>query len=317
MNTVQGITQYHEVPCPLCGANNPKIRFPATRAASVHNTSQYFCCTNSYLAQHGDIVECQACGMVYNNPQPDPEELLAIYKNVEDPRYLQEKTGREYTFRKSLQQLHTFRQPPGKLFDIGCYTGTFLEVASNAGWDVSGFELSSWAAALARRSGFSKIYEGDLSQIPIEPNSLEVITLWDVIEHLHNPADLLEHASRFLKNGGILALSTHLLDSYPVRIFGRYYPFFMEMHLVHFSRQTLQRMLAEHHFEILGILPHHRIIAATYFLEKLENMVPWGRSLMRPFLQHKWWHGKFVTISASGLANIFAKCVRTQYRDES
>lgn len=299
---------YCYVSCPLCGANDAKTRFPATRNYS-QTSAQHFCCTNSYLAQHGDIVECQRCGMVYNNPQLDPDRLLAAYRQVVDPRYVQEKQGRKYTFRRSLRQLHRFHQPPGKLLDIGCYTGTFMEVAAAEGWEVYGFELSSWAAEIARNHGAGPVYDGQLEHIPHPSGHFDVITCWDVLEHVSNPLKVLHHTSALLKTGGLLALSTYLIDSYPVRILGTRYPFFMEMHLVHFSKKTLHCLLSTCGYEILRIAPHHRVIAVTYFLEKLKNLLPLGNYIIQPFLKRTqgWLQKKFVRVGFTGLSNIFAR----------
>ncbi len=299
-----------DVLCPLCGANNYQIRFPATRYSSSGNSFWHFCCTSHYLAQHGDIVQCRACGMTYNNPQPKAEELFRIYKNIQDPRYVKEKSGRESTFTRTLQELHFFCKPPGKLLDIGCYTGTFMEVSAHAGWEAHGVELSSWAAKIARESGPGPVYEGVLSHIPLPENSFDVVTLWDVIEHLQQPTAILDRIAKVLKSGGILALSTYVIDSWPAQILGRHYPFFMDMHLVHFSRKTLRRMLAEHGYTILSITPHQRILRVQYFLEQLENMLPFGHSVVQWLAKQQWIKDKFIKISFSGLVNIFARCVK-------
>ena len=298
----------HGVPCPLCGANHYTTRFPATRKASAPDAS-HFCCTNSHLGQHGDIVECLECGMAYNNPQIDAAALTALYRDVEDPRYLEEQAGRRLTFRKSLEQLQQFRRPPGKLLDVGCYTGAFLRGAADAGWEVCGFELSAWAAGMAKASGFPNVYSGELREMPLAPASLDAATLWDVIEHLPAPAETLDDVARFLKPGGLLAISTHLIDSLPARLMGRRYPFFMEMHVVHFSRRTMRRMLEEHHFEPLAFWPHYRVIRAAYFLEKLQSLLPFGKRFFSPLLRQSFWQEQTVTISWSGLSNIFARRV--------
>lgn len=308
--STEGITTYHYVSCPLCGSQKSRVCYPATNSLTGKRSSKHFCCTNSFLAQHGDIVKCDECGMVYNNPQPDPDELLRMYVHIEDVRYSQEEKGREHTFKRSLQQLQDFSTPPGKLLDIGCYTGKFLEVAANEGWDVAGVELSSWAAKIARDRGIGEIYEGQLAQISHLSHAFDVITLWDVIEHLQNPAELLRQTAALLKSGGLLALSTYLIDRYPVRILGTHYPFFMDMHLVHFSQTTLQRMLFEQGFELLSIVPHQRIVTVSYFLEKIANMLPNVFFFLSRLKKISWLEHRFITVKWSGLVNVFAKCMK-------
>jgi 2-polyprenyl-3-methyl-5-hydroxy-6-metoxy-1,4-benzoquinol methylase len=270
---------------------------------------EHYRCTSHDLSQHGDIVQCRQCGMVYNNPQPDPDALLGIYKEVEDPLYLEETKAREQTFKRSLDQLHQFIQPPGKLLDVGCYTGVFMKIAAAEGWQVEGVELSSWAADIARESSIGTIYEKPLHQLSLPKDSFDVITLWDVIEHLTDPIDMLKNVNRLLKPGGILAFSTHMVDSPAVRIMGTRYPFFMEMHVTHFSRTTSARMLKEQGFELLRIKPHPRILRTGYFLEKLYHKVKFQpvHSLLKWLAGKQWVSNRFIRLGLLGLVNIFAR----------
>lgn len=298
---------YQHVACPLCGAQQTRLKFPATPNWKAQPSFQSFCCTNSYLAYHGDIVECLECGLLYNNQQPTPEALLRMYQQVEDPRYVQEERGRDYTFKKSLRQLHKYSQPPGTLLDVGCYTGVFMAIAAAAGWDVCGVELSDWAADIARANGIGQVYQGQIHDLPLPAHSLNVITMWDVIEHLADPGRVLDQAANLLQPGGVLAFSTYFMDSLPARILGTRYPFLMDMHIVHFSRNTLRRILREHGYELLGILPHDRVITVPYFLEKLAALVPYGKRFFTMLQQQRWLQKRFITIPFSGLANIFAR----------
>ncbi|MCP4150174.1 MAG: hypothetical protein GY757_20675, partial [bacterium] len=84
------------VTCPLCRADDYELYYPET-VAPEEKGAGYFCCTSHHLGEHGDIVKCRECGMVFNNPQPDPGELLDTYKEVEDPLYLEETKARERT----------------------------------------------------------------------------------------------------------------------------------------------------------------------------------------------------------------------------
>lgn len=305
----------HYVNCPLCGADDYRLRYPATlseatsQASSGEMNAHHYCCTCHDLSQHGDIVRCRQCGMVYNNPQPNPEALLQIYKKVEDPLYLEESEARERTFKCSLDQLHRFIRPPGRLLDVGCYTGVFMKTAAAEGWEVEGIELSSWAADIARKTGGGTVYETPLEQLSIPNERFDLITLWDVIEHLSHPSDMIKNVNRLLKPGGVVAFSTHMVDSLAVRLMGKRYPFFMEMHVAHFSKATAGRMLEAQGFDLLKIKAHPRILRAGYFLEKLYHKVK-----IQPFHRLiKWMAGKkrisdrFIRVGLLGLVNIFAR----------
>jgi 2-polyprenyl-3-methyl-5-hydroxy-6-metoxy-1,4-benzoquinol methylase len=309
----EGAMKLCQVKCPLCGADEFRLRYPANIAAVVQSAGEIdpglYRCTSHGLGQHGDIVRCQHCGMVYNNPQLDPGILIQAYEQVEDPLYLEESAAREQTFQRSLNQLHRFIQPPGKLLDVGCYTGVFMNVAAAAGWQAEGVELSSWAANIARKTGIGTIWQKPLQQLALPPESFDVITLWDVMEHLAHPVDLVKNVHHLLKPGGVLAFSTHMVDSGAARLLGSKYPFFMEMHVSHFSRTTAARLLNEQGFELLRIQSHPRILRTGYFLEKLSHKVkiPPARGLIKWLKTKNWISHRFIRIRFLGLVNIYAR----------
>jgi len=297
------------VDCPLCGALDFSLRYPASRGARETMTEKHFRCTSTYLSRHGDIVQCNRCHLLFSNPQLDPNQVLEIYRAVEDPLYQEEAAAREQTFARSLYQLQKLTVPPGKLLDVGCYTGVFMKLAAAKGWTVTGVELSVWAAAIARQAGYGPVHSLTLEAAGLELASFDVITLWDVIEHLSHPAAMLKHVHGLLKPGGIVAISTHLVDSFAARLLGSRYPFFMDMHLVHFSRPTLNRMLSECGFEVLTYRRHFRVLRLGYFLDKLEKRAR-SRGLKK---SSRWLSGReflrkrFVVIAFLGLTNVFAR----------
>jgi SAM-dependent methyltransferase len=299
------------VECPLCGSLDFSLRYPASMGAPETLTAENFRCTSPYLSRHGDIVQCNRCHLLFSNPQLDPAQVLEIYRAVEDSLYLEETAARERTFARSLHQLQRLTAPPGNLLDVGCYTGVFMKLAALAGWTVTGVELSAWAAAIARQAGYGQVHSLPLDEVGFKPASFAVITLWDVIEHLSHPAAMLKNVHRLLKPGGIVAVSTHLVDSFAARLLGSRYPFFMDMHLVHFSRPTLNRILSECGFEVLACRRHVRVLRLGYFLNKMENRT---QSLIlkktcRWMSDRKFLRKRFVVIGSLGLANVFARKV--------
>jgi len=306
---------YIYIKCPLCGANDYLLRFPATLPGWNSTSSaedinpDHFRCTNHNLGQHGDIVQCRQCQLIYNNPQPDPDSLFDVYKKVEDPLYLKEAAARERTFERSLDQLHRFIEFRGKLLDIGCYNGLFMKLATSAGWMTEGIELSTWAADQARKLGIGNIYKKPLELLKLPKNNFNAITMWDVIEHLSNPGAMLINVHSLLKPGGILAFSTHMVDSWAARLLGTRYPFFMEMHMVHFSKTTITRLLHKQGFQVLKIQPHPRILRVGYFLEKLSHKVKFSpvHLFLKWIKNNKRFSDKFIRVGFLGLVNIFAK----------
>ena len=120
---------------------------------------------------------------------------------------------------------------------------------------------------------------------------------------------MLEQVHGLLRPGGIVALSTHLADSAAARLAGRRYPFFMDMHLVHFSRATLKRLLGECGFEIVAWERHRRVLHAGYLLARFAPLLP-GTVLQRGcgWLARKGFPGRlFVSVGFMGLADVYAR----------
>lgn len=294
------------VVCPLCGADDAEQRY---RATGHGGGAGAYRCTSPGLGRHGPIVRCRRCGQVYTDPQPAPADLLAAYREVEDPSYLAQRVGREHTFRMLLGELHEIVSPPGRLLDVGCYTGVFAAAAAAAGWQVTGLELSRWAAAVARRDTGLAIHECTLDELPVAPGSLDVVTLWDVIEHLSAPRASLGRVAALLRPGGVLGLSTHFLDTAAARLLGSRYPFLMDMHLSHFTVATLMRMLEASGFEVVGVRRYRRHVTLGYLFDRISNLnLPLARLARRLAAVGG---GRLVAVRGVGLRNVWARRVMT------
>ncbi|HZY41172.1 MAG TPA: methyltransferase domain-containing protein, partial [Anaerolineae bacterium] len=139
------------IACNLCGSHQTRLRFPSTVADDVLPTAvEAFRCTSPGYGQHHTIVQCKHCGLVYTNPRIDGSAILDSYEAVEDPLYLEERDGRVLTFERHLRPLEKLHAPPGKLLDVGAYTGVFVEIAAQHGWEAWGVEPSHWAVEQAR-----------------------------------------------------------------------------------------------------------------------------------------------------------------------
>jgi SAM-dependent methyltransferase len=261
------------VRCNLCGADDVKVRYPST--IEQGGDWRAFRCTHSGYGFHPPIVQCQQCGLVYTDPRPDGGDILETYQAVEDPLYIEEREGRVLTFEHHLKPLERLTGPPeGRpLLDVGAYTGVFVEIAAQHGWDAWGVEPSRWAVERARCRNL-RMLQGTLETADLPEGHFDVVTMWDVIEHLTDPSKALAHAHRLLKPDGLLVVHTIDIESLFARLMGPRWPWLMEMHIYYFSRRTLREMLKKSGFEILGDNPQGRYLRLGYLMNRVGALVP-------------------------------------------
>jgi 2-polyprenyl-3-methyl-5-hydroxy-6-metoxy-1,4-benzoquinol methylase len=262
------------VTCNLCGGQKTRLRYPSTVADDVlPGNVEAFRCTSPGYGRHHTIVQCETCGLVYTNPRLDGSQILDSYVAVEDPLYLEERDGRVLTFERHLRPLEQLHAPPGKLVDVGAYTGVFVEIAAQHGWEAIGVEPSRWAVEQARAQGLHMI-EGTLATSGLADASIDVVTMWDVIEHLTDPLAEVRQAHRLLKPGGLLVVHTMDIDSAFARLMGGRWPWLMEMHVYYFSRRTLAALLTKADFAVARVEPQGRYLRLGYFATRIGGFSP-------------------------------------------
>ncbi|MCP4425459.1 MAG: class I SAM-dependent methyltransferase [Chloroflexi bacterium] len=267
-----------KVDCNLCDRDDWRMRYPATVNGNDLDVD-VFRCTNPGYGHHAQIVQCNHCGFVYANPRWSNEELLEAYTAVEDTSYLTEREGRELTFSKHLQALEKYTGPANgrSLLDIGAYIGVFVETAVASGWDAWGVEPSAWAAAEAQKQGLNVIL-GDQDALELRGRQFDVVTMWDVIEHVDDPSDEITKAYQLLNPGGWLILHTMDVDSLAARLMKSRWPWLMDMHLYYFSQKTLAQMLVQNGYEVMWSGAQGRYLRLGYLTTRVQA---WNKPLGR------------------------------------
>ncbi len=127
------------VNCNLCGRDDYRVRFPATAEPDALRVDA-FRCTHAGYGHHPQIVECRHCGLVYTNPRWPTETVLDAYAAVEDETYIEERHGRELTFRHHLRQIERIIGPAeGRaLLDVGCLLYTSDAADERSSVDLGG-----------------------------------------------------------------------------------------------------------------------------------------------------------------------------------
>jgi len=236
-----------QVRCNLCGADDT---LPVMEIDGFH------------------IVRCRRCGLLYVNPRYGEELLQGIYTEeyydhdgivdglqffgYED--YLADEDNIKITFAKRLGTIerHVDR---GRLLDIGCATGFFLDLARSEGWEVVGTEVSSFGVHHARQALGLDVRLGALKGLRFDSGMFDAVTMWDVIEHVVDPMGELKEVHRVLRDGGLLSLITPDAGSLVARVLGSRWEEFRRVreHVYFFSRRTMREMLHKVGFQVLGV----------------------------------------------------------------
>ena len=251
--------------------------------------------TDKYSASKGimctdQVVKCNKCGLVYINPRIKEDIIIDSCSKGDDKVYTSQPEGRILTFKKEIKLLKKYKKKNGKLLDVGCAAGFFLHVAKQEGWNVQGVEPNSWLADYGRKNFEAKVFNGTLEEAKFKDNMFDIITMWDVLEHIPDPKSALIEANRILKPGGILIISFPDFSSIFAKLFGKNWWFLLSHHLFQFTPKTLKRMLRMTGFKTLKYKMHWQILSIGYLLKVVKvlsknPLILLGRSVVSFFVK--------------------------------
>lgn len=201
---------------------------------------------------HAHLVQCKNCNMVFSAKQPDHQELIEFYSNGYDlTRYYSPITEKRY--KELLEEFEVYKTE-GRLLDIGCGYGFFLQTAQEAGWEETGIEITDEAVKACTSKGL-RMHHGTLESANFPNDHFDVIVLIETIEHVVDVDKLLKEIHRVLRPGGLVYLSTpnfNALNRY--RLKEKYDVVQYPLHLSYFTPNTLKRFFESNGFETKKII---------------------------------------------------------------
>lgn len=269
------------VPCDFCGSSDTRILFEG-RDRLLGLPGKFY------------MIQCNKCGLIRQNPRPTQATINVYYPpNYEpfspaiDDEPLLRRLDRRYGMNKRCRAIIR-RQVSGKLLDVGCATGNFLyEMSKYDGWQVMGVEPDHYASNYARERLGLDVRTCTFQEANLPPDTFDVVTMWNVLEHLHYPMAGLAEVSRILKTGGWFVFSVPNLEGLGVKLFGPLWMGWeMPRHLYLFPRSTLVRMLREVGLKMVdtvclgGSYPSFLLSLRFYLGDKAPNKA-WSQWSMR------------------------------------
>jgi len=241
--------------CLMCGKNKDEV---------IHT----FDSTHNPRIKDLKIVRCKSCGFAYMNPQLELKELTTLYPQSlhESKRKSKLKFLKKYYERIRLKHvLKEARKDSKNILDVGCSNGFFLELAKKKGMDIYGTEFGKKQVAYLRKHVTNNAYTSEKELIG--KVKFDIITAFDVIEHLRNPEEFIRNCSKLLKKDGLLVIMTVVLDSWTYKVFKGRVMWIADQHLFYFTREQLAKLLKKYGLEIYKTKTYNKsLLHATQFV---------------------------------------------------
>lgn len=192
--------------------------------------------------------------MIYLNTDIEEENLHLLY-----PDKYYKKAGNiaailgKFFLNERRKVVERFKKI-GMILDIGCGDGEFLKVMVDRGWQASGIDISDGAKKSLVKKKSINVYHKDLREIRLQDESFDVVTLWQVLEHLDKPGNYLAEINRILKRDGVLVISIPNIDSFQSRFSGnKWFHLDLPRHQCHFTPRTISKLMNDSKFLIKEI----------------------------------------------------------------
>lgn len=265
--------------------------------STIHRTSCP-CCTNtdfikpslsvvdfSVSKQPFSIWLCDICGIKFTQDAPDENAIGAYYKSDSYISHTDTKEGlinkvyhfvRNYTLgTKAALVKNATKLKSGKLLDIGAGTGAFAHKMQQKGWAVTALEPDETARKQALKNYQLKLDNPSLLyQLPNK--TFDAITLWHVLEHVHDLKGYWEQFARIISDNGKLIIAVPNYTSYDAKIYQQYWAAYdVPRHLYHFHPQTIARLGDMYGFELTQVKP---MLFDAYYVSMLSEQYKYGKS---------------------------------------
>jgi len=250
------------IDCPVCGGSNLKNH----KVVKDHSVSQ----------ESFNIMMCDNCNFQFTNPRPDEgnigkyynsEEYISHSDKANSPINFIYKIARKYALSSKRKLINSVaNHKKGRLLDYGCGTGYFLENMKSNGWKVYGIEPNEKARSIATEK--AKVKE-NIEQLNLKNKKFDVITLWHVLEHIHDLNDIIKQLKSILKEKGKLVIAVPNIDSYEQSFYEEHWAAYdVPRHLYHFSQDTMNTLMLKHGLKVKKVYP---MKLDAYYISLLSN----------------------------------------------
>jgi 2-polyprenyl-3-methyl-5-hydroxy-6-metoxy-1,4-benzoquinol methylase len=265
---MDGIVHYDT--CPVCNSNN----ISPLLTVKDHTVS----------GKEFVIWHCQQCTLRFTQDVPSEDSIGDYYKAEEYISHTDTSKGLVNKLYKKVRQ-YTLQQKAGliiseagikegRILDLGCGTGSFVDVMKKRGWKVSGIEQDSDARKMAK-----ELYSLDILPSSdfknLQYQSFDVITLWHVMEHIHDLHAYVEQLKTILKDNGKIFIAVPNYNSSDADAYKLYWAAYdIPRHLYHYTPKAMALLMQQHGLKIISMKP---MWFDSYYISMLSSKYKNGK----------------------------------------
>lgn len=271
----------HPTRCAICGTLDAASElYPANFDYSAFNP-KVFSARRIPDRIHYRLVTCNSCGLIRSDPVVKTETIEKLYAESTFT-YDEEVANLKRTYGRYLNEaVAELDGAKGRLLEIGCGNGFFLEEAIEQGFaQVRGVEPSKAATSGASDRVSRQIVCDTMRPGLFRTGEFDMVCMFQVLDHIPQPGELLDECLRVLRPGGLILCLNHNAQSISARVLGERSPIIDVEHTYLYSPPTMRRILADHGFEVLTVTQ----VRNTYSVRYLLHLVPMPRAIKQALL---------------------------------
>lgn len=155
------------------------------------------------------VVICKKCDMTFTYPRPSKDWISKVHRNLKEFGFFTINHAKKWeaSYQKGISIISAYKAN-GRLLDVGCGTGYFANLARDAGFEVTGTDVAKSVVEFASKNFRLRVHYGDVAELKLAPRSFDIVTLWNVLEHMLDPVETMRACYNVLENDGTIYLET-------------------------------------------------------------------------------------------------------------
>jgi 2-polyprenyl-3-methyl-5-hydroxy-6-metoxy-1,4-benzoquinol methylase len=217
-------------------------------------------CDSTEFGEHSKLlVRCNNCGLVVAKEIPTFEELKKLYKEeyffgMEYSDYKADRKALEANFKDRIKFLDKYISPEARVVEVGCAYGYFLNLLKDKVKWHQGFDVSTEGITYAKKELGVNASTSDFLDSDIKDGSIDLICMWDVMEHFGEPQKHVQKASKILKKGGALSFTTGDIDAKVAKMRGeKWRMIHPPTHIYYFNVKSAKKLLKKNGLKVVSV----------------------------------------------------------------